>query len=57
MVFGFHITLGIDAKSTLLVVLSFFTLMISFGTALTNVLQGVVLLVLFATYLFLTVVP
>jgi Ca2+:H+ antiporter len=57
MVFGFHITLGIDAKSTLLVVLSLFTLMISFGTGRTNVLQGVVLLVLFATYLFLTVVP
>lgn len=57
IVFDFHITLGIDAKSTLLVVLSLFTLMISFGTGRTNILQGVVLLVLFATYLFLTVVP
>lgn len=57
IIFNFDITLGIDAKSTLLVVLSLFTLMISFGSGRTNILQGVVLLTLFATYLFLTVVP
>jgi Ca2+:H+ antiporter len=54
---GFPITLGIDGKSTLLVLLSLFSITISFGTGRTNVLQGIVLLVLFAAYLFLTIVP
>jgi Ca2+:H+ antiporter len=54
---GFSVTLGIDTKSTLLLVLSLFTVMLSFGTGRTTVLQGVVLLVIFIVYLFLTVVP
>ena len=57
-VFGrFPITLGIDTKSTLLLILSLFTIMLSFGTGRTTILQGVVLLVIFAVYLFTTVVP
>ena len=51
---GLTITLGIDTKSTVLLILS---LMLSFGTGRTNILQGVVLLVIFAAYLFTTVVP
>ena len=54
---GLTVTLGIDAKSIVLLVLSLFTIMISFGTGRTNILQGVVLLVIFAVYLFTTIVP
>ncbi|MBS1658064.1 MAG: ionic transporter y4hA, partial [Bacteroidetes bacterium] len=54
---GFSVTLGIDIKSTVLLLLSLFTVMLSFGTGRTTILQGVVLLVLFAVYLFTTIVP
>jgi len=54
---GMSVTLGIDIKSTVLLILSLFTIMLSFGTGRTNILQGVVLLVIFAVYLFLTVIP
>ncbi len=54
---GFPVTLGIDTKSMVLLMLSLFTIMLSFGTGRTNVLQGVVLLVVFAVYLFTTIVP
>lgn len=54
---GFSVTLGIDTKSTLLLILALFTVMLSFGTGRTTILQGVVLLVLFAVYLFITVIP
>lgn len=57
MVTGMTITLGIDTKSTVLLVLSLFTIALSFGTGRTTVLQGVVLLVIFAVYLFTTIVP
>ncbi len=53
----FTITLGIDTKSTLLVMLSLFTISLSFGAGRTNILQGIVLLVILATYLFTTIVP
>lgn len=54
---GYPITLGIDTKSMVLLILSLFTIMLSFGTGRTTILQGVVLLVIFAVYLFTTVVP
>lgn len=54
---GLPITIGIDAKSTVLLVLSLLTIMLSFGTGRTTILQGVVLLMIFAVYLFTTVVP
>lgn len=54
---GLTITLGIDTKSIVLLLLALFTIMISFGKGRTNILQGVVLLVIFAVYLFTTVVP
>lgn len=54
---GLTVTLGIDTKSTVLLILSLFTIMLSFGTGRTTILQGVVLLVIFAVYLFTTVVP
>ncbi|WLT32573.1 calcium:proton antiporter [Geothrix sp. PMB-07] len=54
---GMHLTLGIDSKSTVLLLLSLFVTGQSLGTGRTTVMQGAVLLVLFATYLFTTIVP
>ena len=54
---GLTITLGIDTKSIVLLVLSLFTIMVSLASGRTNVLQGIVLLVIFAVYLFSTIVP
>lgn len=54
---GLTLTLGIDTKSTVLLVLSLFVASLSLGTGRTNVLQGVVHLVIFAVYLFTTIVP
>ena len=57
MTTGMTITLGIDMKATVLLLLSLFTIMLSLKTGKTNMLQGVVLLVIFATYLFTIVAP
>lgn len=54
---GMEITLGIDGKSTLLMILSLFIISISFNTNKTNIQQGIVLLVIFMTYIFTTIVP
>ncbi|QMU29672.1 calcium:proton antiporter [Adhaeribacter radiodurans] len=54
---GLTITLGIDVKSTVLLFLSLFTIIISLSTGRTNILHGIVLLVIFAVYLFTTIVP
>lgn len=54
---GWPLALGIDAMSTVLLVLSLLIATLSLGTGRTTILQGVVHLVLFATYLFLTIVP
>ena len=54
---GMTLTLGIDLKSTVLLLLSLFVCTLSLGTGRTTVLQGVVHLVILATYLFITVVP
>lgn len=51
------VTMGIDEKSSLLLVLSLFVVSLSLQSGRTNIQKGIVLLVLFATYLFLTVVP
>lgn len=57
MITGMKINLGIDGKSTVLLIMSLFIISISFNTNKTNIQQGIVLLVLFATYLFTTIVP
>ena len=54
---GLTLTLGIDMKSTVLLVLSLFVTGLALGTGRTTVLQGAVLIVIFATYLFTTIVP
>ncbi len=57
LVANLTLTLGIDTKSTVLLLLSIFTVMLSLATGRTNILQGVVLLVIFSVYLFTTIVP
>jgi Ca2+:H+ antiporter len=52
-----HLLLGIDAKSTLLLMLSLFVAVLTLRTGRTIILHGVVLLTVFVVYLFMTVVP
>ncbi|MET0244052.1 MAG: ionic transporter y4hA [Flavitalea sp.] len=54
---GIELTLGIDMKSTVLLILSLFTVMLALANGRTNILPGIVLLVIFAVYLFTTIVP
>jgi Ca2+:H+ antiporter len=52
-----QLRLGIDAKSTLLVMLSLFTCSLVLRTGRTIILHGIVLITIFVVYLFTTVVP
>lgn len=52
-----HLRLGIDSKSSLLLMLSLFVAVMALRTGRTIILHGVVLLTVFAVYLFTTVVP
>lgn len=54
---GLPLTLGLDTKSTVIYLLSLFIILISLRTGRTTLLQGVVLLVIFAVYIFTTIVP
>lgn len=51
------IALGLDSKSTVLLFLTLVVATLSLGTGRTTVLQGAVHLMIFAVYLFTTVVP
>lgn len=51
------ITLGIDMKAMVLLVLAQFTIVLSLATGRTNVLQGIVLLTIFVVYLFAIISP
>jgi Ca2+:H+ antiporter len=51
------LSLGLDVKSTVLLLLSIIVATLSLGTGRTTVMQGVVHLVIFAVYLFTTIVP
>ena len=57
LVTGWTLSLGIDIKSTVLLVLSIIVATLSLGTGRTTVMQGTVHLVIFAVYLFTTIVP
>jgi Ca2+:H+ antiporter len=57
LVLGLPLAMGLDPKSIVLLILSLFTITLSLGTGKTTVLGGVVHLVIFAAYLFITVVP
>jgi Ca2+:H+ antiporter len=52
-----HLLLGIDIKSTVLLILSLFVASLALRTGRTIMLHGIVLLVIFVVYLFTTVVP
>jgi Ca2+:H+ antiporter len=54
---GWSLTLGIDAKSSVLLLLSLLVASLSLGTGRTTVMQGTVHLVIFAVYLFTAIVP
>ncbi|WP_020393976.1 calcium:proton antiporter [Thiolinea disciformis] len=51
------IVLGLDSKSIVLLILSLFVASLSMNTGRVTVMQGAVHLVLFLTYLFMTIVP
>lgn len=54
---GWQLSLGLDSKGMILLGLTLLVSVLSLGTGRTTVLQGVVHLVIFATYLFTTIVP
>lgn len=54
---GLTVALGIDGKSTVLLLTSLATVHLALSSGRTNIQQGIVLLVLFATYLFTTIAP
>jgi Ca2+:H+ antiporter len=54
---NFHLRLGLDAKSSLLLMLSLFVAVLVLRTGRTIILHGVILLTLFIVYLFTTIVP
>jgi len=49
--------LGVNAQDTVLLMLTFVLSMLTFGTGRTNILFGLVHLVVFAIFLFLVFVP
>jgi Ca2+:H+ antiporter len=57
LVTGWTLVLGLDLKGTVLLALTFLVATLSLGTGRTTVLQGIVHLVIFAVYLFTTIVP
>jgi Ca2+:H+ antiporter len=54
---GWRLTLGLDTKSTVLLMLSLFIAALSLGTGRTTILQGIVHLVILVIYIFMTIVP
>jgi Ca2+:H+ antiporter len=57
VIFNFHLNLGLEMKDVVLLSLSFLVGTITLGSGRTNVMQGAIHLVLFFTFLFLTLVP
>ena len=54
---GHELILGLDMRDSVLLLLTLGLSVVSFGTGRTNMLNGLVLLVVFATYVFLLFVP
>ncbi len=54
---GWTLSLGIDDKSTVLLLLSLIVATLSLGTGRTTVMQGTIHLVIFAVYLFTAIIP
>lgn len=54
---GWTLSLGIDPKSTVLLMLSLIVATLSLGTGRTTIMQGTIHLLIFAVYLFTAIVP
>jgi Ca2+:H+ antiporter len=54
---GWPLSLGLDTKSSVLLLLSLLVATLSLGTGRTTIMQGTVHLVIFAVYLFTTIIP
>jgi Ca2+:H+ antiporter len=57
VVLGLPLVLGLEAKDLVLLALAFLVSTITLASGRTNLMQGAVLLVIFAAFLFLTLVP
>jgi len=57
VIFKFNLNLGLEMKDVVLLGLSFLVGAITLGTGRTNVMQGAIHLVLFFTFIFLTLIP
>jgi Ca2+:H+ antiporter len=57
IVSGHPLALGIEPISAILFVLALFTITLAFSTGQTSIMHGIVLMVIFATYIFMTVIP
>lgn len=57
MIYGWKLELGMDPKAMVLLLLSYFIVSLSLRTGRTNILQGIILLVFFGIYLFITLFP
>lgn len=57
VMFDIDIVLGLESKSMLLLGLTIFTVMLSLSKGRTNILYGVILIILFLTYVFTIVFP
>lgn len=57
LVLGLHLELGLSIKSTVLLILTIIVSALTLSTGRTTAAHGVIHLVIFATYLFITLVP
>jgi Ca2+:H+ antiporter len=57
VIFNFNLNLGLDMKDVVMLCLTFLVGSITLGSGRTNVMQGAIHMVLFLTFLFLTLVP
>jgi Ca2+:H+ antiporter len=57
LLLGIDLVLGLEARDTVLLVLTLFVAVLTLGTGRTTVLQGIVHLVIFAAFLFFAIVP
>lgn len=57
LLMGLNLELGLSMRSTVLLALTFLVATLTLGTGRTTVVQGMIHLVIFATYLFTTLVP
>ena len=57
LIYDFPLVLGLDIKSMVLMALSLYIVMLSLNRGKTNILYGVVLLVVLMAYIFTVIVP